>query len=182
MKKFAIGISAAALAIAGTAYAAHHEGRTSPDSDGDGVLTRAESQAHATAMFAKMDANNDGQLDQTDRAAHRQKKRTKMFDKLDADNDGSIARDEFMAFEGHGKRGRMGRHGGKGHGRGHHGMKMMKMADTNGDGAVSQAEFTAGASKRFNSIDANSDGQITKEERQAHHQEMRGKWRDRTEG
>jgi Ca2+-binding EF-hand superfamily protein len=186
MKRIAIGLSAAALAIAGTAYAAHHEGRSMPDADGDGVVTRSESQAHAAAMFARMDANGDGQLDQTDRAAKRQERRAKMFEGLDADSNGSITRDEFMAFERPGKgmgkgeggwKHRMGHRGG-----GHHGKMMMKMADTNNDGAVSQAEFTASAGKRFDSIDANNDGQITKEERQAHHQEMRGKWRDRTDG
>ncbi|MDG2001891.1 MAG: EF-hand domain-containing protein [Novosphingobium sp.] len=187
MKKIAIGISAAALAIAGTAFAAHHEGRSNPDSNGDGVVTRSESQAHATAKFAKMDANGDGQLDQTDRAAKRQDRRAKMFAKLDANTDGSISRDEFMTFE----RPHKGKHGmsegGKKHrkgrrGGGRHGMKMMKMADTNNDGVVSQAEFAAAAGKRFDTIDANNDGQITKEERQAHRQERRGKWRNRTGG
>lgn len=188
MRKYVIGFSAAALAIAGTAYAAHHEGHPKPDSDGDGVVTRAEAQAHAAAMFAKMDVNSDGQIDQTDRDLRRQEMRSKMFAKLDADNDGSISRDEFMAFERPGKH----RHGmdgatedgpGKHHrwgGKGHRGGKMMKMADTNNDGKISQAEFIAAADKRFTAIDADNDGRITKEERQAYRQKMHGKWRDRS--
>jgi len=190
MKKLAIGLSAAALALTGTAFAAHHEGRIKPDSNGDGVVTRDESQSHALAMFAKLDVNNDGLLDTADRELRREQRREKMFAKLDSNNDGSISQDEFMAFEGPGKHGKaMGKPDGEGQGKHHRrgmrghggGMKMMKMADTNNDGAVSQDEFTAAAASRFAKIDANNDGQITKEERQAHRQEMRGKWRERHE-
>jgi len=188
MKKLAIGLSAAALALTGTAFAAHHEGRVKPDSDGDGVVTREESQAHALAMFAKLDVNNDGLLNTADRELRRKQRREKMFAKLDADNNGSISQDEFMAFEGPGKhRKGMGKADGEGPGKHHRrgmrghggGMKIMKMADSNNDGAVSHDEFTAAAANRFARIDSDNDGQITKEERQAHRQEMRGKWRDR---
>jgi hypothetical protein len=202
MKKIAIGFSVAALALSGSAIAAHHEGRPRADSDGDGVVTRAESQAHAEAMFAKLDENNDGKLDQTDRDARRERMKAKMFDKLDADQDGSVSREEFMAFEGH----RMGRHWGKGgmagrreggpgmdgprkyHGmgmrgsdgmgmRGRHGMMMG--ADTDNDGALSQAEFLAAAGKRFDAVDSDSDGKITLEDRQKKRQERPDTWRDR---
>jgi hypothetical protein len=191
MKKLMIGLSAGALALAGTAFAAHHEGHAKADADGDGVITRAEMQAHSAAMFARMDANSDGKLDQTDRDARRAERRTKMFDKLDADGNGSISRDEFMAFEREGKRGhRMGKHDGEGHGKhhrwgkrgGHHGMKMMKMADTDNDGAISQAEFTAAAEQRFAAADTNGDGQLTKEERDAYREQMRAKWRENRDG
>ena len=163
MNKLALGLSAAALAIGGTALAAHHEGHARPDGNGDDVVTRAESQAHALAMFAKFDANSDGQLDQADRALHREEMRKKMFAMLDTDKNGSLSRDEFMASQGPGKhRHGMGDAGHEGPGmhhrrggRGHHGGMMMKMADANGD------------------------GQITSEERQAHRQDMHGKWRDR---
>jgi hypothetical protein len=190
MKKLAIGLSAAVLALTGTAFAAHHEGRIKPDSNGDGVVTREESQAHALAMFAKLDVNNDGLLNAADHELRREQMREKMFAKLDADNNGSISQDEFMAFEGPGKhRKGMGKADGEGPGKHHRrgmrghggGMKMMKMADTNNDGAVSQDEFAAAAANRFARIDANNDGKISKEERQAHRQEMRGKWRDRPE-
>jgi hypothetical protein len=62
---------------------------------------------------------------------------------------------------GHGKRG------------GHHGMMMMGKADTDGDKAISQAEFQTAALARFDAADANKDGQVTAEERQA----QRGAWR-----
>ena len=59
--------------------------------------------------------------------------------------------------------------------RGHRGMAMMRRADTNGDKMISRAEFEAAALARFNRVDANKDGKITKEERQAHRAEMRSK-------
>ena len=74
------------------------------------------------------------------------------------------------ADAGEGKRdGMRGHHGKRG---GHHGM-MMGKADTNGDKAISQAEFQTAALARFDAADANKDGQVTAEERQA----QRGAWR-----
>jgi len=185
MKRLATGLAVVALALAGNAYAQRHDKWFNPDSNGDGVVTRDEAKAQASAMFARMDANHDGKLDQVDREAHRQQMRTMMFDRLDANHDGSISRDEFMAFQGpgqdsHGMRGpmAMGDHKGM---RGHRDM-MMKRADTNNDGVISKDEFLAAADKRFDSIDANHDGKITQEERQAHREQMREQWRGRTDG
>ncbi len=163
------------------------------DTDGNGVLTRAESQAHATQMFAKMDANRDGKLDAADRAAKRAEMQAKRFASLDADGNGSISKAEWdqhgadraakraergekRAEAGEGKRhhGMRGGHGKRG---GHHGM-MMGKADTDGDRAVSQAEFQTAALARFDAADANKDGQVTAEERQA----QRGAWRARRGG
>ena len=48
-------------------------------------------------------------------------------------------------------------------------------ADANGDKAISQAEFVAGALARFDRMDANKDGKVTAEERQAMRQAMRDK-------
>ncbi len=184
MKKITLGLSAFALATAGTALAAGHEGRMGPDANDDGVVTRAEAQAHAGKMFAKMDANNDGALNEADREARKAERKTKMFEALDADSNGQISRDEFMAFEHEGKRGKRGKHHRMGHGRDHHG-KMMKGADTNNDGAISEAEFTTAALARFDKTDTNNDGQVTREERRAAFKEMRGKWhgkaRDKSE-
>ena len=67
MKKLTIGLSVAALAIAGTAYAGQHGMRG--DGNGDGVVTRVEAQAKSAEMFARMDANSDGKIDAADREA-----------------------------------------------------------------------------------------------------------------
>ena len=160
------------------------------DADGNGTLTRAEAEAHATQMFARMDANKDGKIDAADRTAKRAEMQAKMFERIDADKDGSISRAEWdqhgadragkraesgdkRTEAGEGRKGKRhamrGHHGKRG---GHHAM-MMGKADTDGDKAISQAEFQTAALARFDAADANSDGQVTADERQA----QRAAWR-----
>lgn len=167
------------------------------DTDGNGALTRAEAQAQATQMFAKMDANKDGKVDLTDRAAQQAERQAKRFAAIDADGNGSISKAEWdqhgtdraaKRAERGAKRADAGeagddkRHAMRGPGKrgGHHGMRgggmrggMMAKADTNGDKAISQAEFQTAALARFDASDANKDGQVTAAERQA----QRGEWR-----
>jgi Ca2+-binding EF-hand superfamily protein len=50
-----------------------------------------------------------------------------------------------------------------------------KEMDTNGDGAISEAEFNAFHAKRFKEMEANSDGKITHDEMEAGHKKMMGK-------
>ncbi len=169
-------------------------GTAKGDAGGNGVLTRAEAQANAAQMFARMDANKDGKLDAADRSAQHAERQAKMFASLDADGNGSISKAEWDQHSadraakraergekraaageaGDGKRDGMrgGHHGKRG---GHYGMggRMMGKADTDGDKAVSQAEFQTAALARFDAADANKDGQVTAEERQA----QRGAWR-----
>jgi Ca2+-binding EF-hand superfamily protein len=198
MRKVSLAISAAALAFGGIAYAQMPMDHPKIDSNGDGVITRAEAQAGAAAMFARLDVNKDGKLDKSDREARRAEMREKVFAMLDTNKDGSISKQEFMADRdfGHGRMGDghrgpggpgMGDGDGPGmdghHGKqwGHHGgmMKMAKMADTNHDGAISQAEFMAAADKHFDMVDTNKDGQITKEERDAARAKMKAAWQAR---
>lgn len=193
-RKIALGLSLAATAMAGAAYAEQA-------AKGDGVTTRAEAQAKAQDAFARMDANKDGKLDQADRAA----RRTAAFDRIDADHNGQISRAEFDAMTPHGRRGSEAGRGPDGEGRGGHGMHrwggrggpdghmgrghrgggmmMGRMADVDKDGTVTQAEFTQTALQRFDRVDANKDGTVTKEERQAARtamrQQMRERWQDR---
>ncbi|WP_332817484.1 EF-hand domain-containing protein [Sphingopyxis sp.] len=191
MKKFSLLTLGAAL-VAVPVLAAPG-GAAKGDADGNGVLTRAEAQASATQMFAKMDANKDGKLDAADRTAQHAERHAKMFASLDADGNGSISKAEWDQHSadraekraergekraaageaGEGKRDVMrGHHGKRG---GHHGMgsRMMGKADTDGDKAISQAEFQTAALARFDAADANKDGQVTAEERKA----QRGEWR-----
>jgi hypothetical protein len=181
-RKLALGLSLAAITVAGTAYA-EQAARAKRDADGNGVVTSAEAQTHAAAWFARMDANNDGKIDRADREA----RRSARFDRLDVDKNGQLSRAEFsarpqrgpdaMSQRGpeEGKRHRWGR-------RGHRGMMMGRMADANRDGAVTQAEFTAAARQRFERMDGNKDGQVTSEERQAAREAMRERWRNRAGG
>lgn len=178
MKKTTLAIAVsliATTAVAGIASAA-----SGPNAR-DGVTTRAEAQSNAGQMFARMDANKDGKIDSADRAAHQ----AEMFDKLDADRNGSISRDEFAnAHPPRGEGDRQARRGGPdgqdgprmgGRHRGgdRMGMMMVRMADADKNGSVTQAEFTTAALAHFDRADANKDGQLTREERRASHQQMR---------
>jgi Ca2+-binding EF-hand superfamily protein len=101
------------------------------------------------------------------------------FDRLDANKDGMISRDEFEKgreqriekrivmrekFKDARKDGKLGEmrmhhRGGMG------GARMIVMADTDHDGKITLPEAEAMALKHFDEMDANHDGQITREER-----------------
>ncbi|WP_411341760.1 hypothetical protein V6U71_08075 [Sphingopyxis sp. J-6] len=198
MKKITLFTLGAAL-IAVPALAA--PGGKMGDADGNGVLTRAEVQANAVQRFANMDANKDGKIDATDHAARRAEMQAKRFAALDANSDGSVSKAEWdqhgadraakraerkekraaAGEAGEGQRDGMRGHHGK---RGGHGMRggrggWMK-ADANGDKAITQAEFETAALARFDRLDANKDGQVTAEERQAQREAWKAKaaeWR-----
>ncbi|WJY19370.1 EF-hand domain-containing protein [Alteriqipengyuania flavescens] len=172
MKRLTIAISTAALLAGGAAYA------QSADRNAD--TTRAEAIERTAERFAKMDANDDGVLDAEDREA----RAGQMFDRLDANGDGMISRTEFETHhaerreqraERRGERGeRQEREWGRRGGRGHRGdMAMMRRADTDGNGAISQAEFQAAALARFDRADADNNGVVTAAEKQSARAAMR---------
>jgi len=174
MKKFTLAAATAALAMTATAlFAAPGDAKRGPASGGDGTMTRAEVQAQVAERFARADANGDGVLNQADQAA----RTAQMFDRIDTDKNGSISRAEFAAAH-DGMRGEMGgdramqgsggRMGGRMGGAG----AMLRMADTNNDGAITRDEAMAAAVKVFDRMDANKDGQVTRAERQAAMQAM----------
>jgi hypothetical protein len=188
-KQIALGLSLAVLIGAGGAYAAQDRVKPKLDADGNGVITRAEAQTGAAAMFTRMDLNHDGKLDQADRQLRRETMKTRMFERLDADNNGELTKAEFLVDRGPGRGASAGGkdgdagasgHFGRGHGRRGGGaaglMAMAKMADTNGDGAISQAEFSAAALARFDAMDTNKDGQVTVAERQAARAQTKAGW------
>ena len=77
-----------------------------------------------------------------------------------------LAAASFLVFGG-------GPDGHAGHGRGG---ERLKAADTNGDGMISRAESAAlpRIAQQFDQIDANRDGQVTKDELRAFHQQHHG--------
>jgi Ca2+-binding EF-hand superfamily protein len=185
MKKLTLGLTVAALALAGTAYAAPGEARR--DAPRDGVTTRAEVEARAADTFTRLDVNRDGKIDRSDREQRRASMLDARFDRLDANSDGQLSKSEFAsrAALAQGREGSELRHG-KGHRRGH-GMRHMGMRNGAGhgagaDGAVTQAEFAAAALQRFDRMDANHDGSVTAEERQAMRAEMREHRQERRQG
>ncbi len=63
------------------------------------------------------------------------------------------------------------------HKRGEH--PMFAEQDANKDGTVSEEEFLNFGKKKFGEIDADHNGQITKEEAQKHHEARREKWKEK---
>lgn len=195
MRKHLLILSAATLGLLGTAVVAQPSGPMA-----DKTVTRAEAEAKAGEHFAKADVNKDGKLDQADREARKGER----FKKLDTDGNGSISQAEFAAAhqgKGMGKGAGMGgehagmkhdgmkqggmqqggmRHGGKHGMRGGKGggMMMMRMADTNKDGAITRAEFVGASLKHFDMADGNKDGSVTPDERKAAMQKMREHMKD----
>lgn len=206
MKKSVFAISVTAAALAGSAVMAQSPmSKASPDRNvtraeatahatarfqrmdinGDGVVDAADRAARAEQRFSKADTNGDGELSQIemtamhqarkarhtaanqDRAEQRQARMAERFAKMDADQSGGLSQAELSAMhEMRGKRG--GKRGG---------MRMLAMADTNGDKAISSAEFTAAAIARFDRADANGDGTLTTAERKAAREAMRAEWK-----
>jgi hypothetical protein len=181
MRKLTFSIALSTLATATVALAAPGMGgHKMPQGD----VTRAQAEAAAGERFARMDANGDGLINQADREA----RRAKMIARLDTDKDGTVSAEERAAARANRPEGaRAGKRGGDhaGHagmagkrmaGRG---MGMMKMADTDGNGALSRAEFTAAALKRFDRIDADRNGTVTETERKTAREAMRAQWQAR---
>ena len=159
------------------------------------VQLRADVASRTQRMFALLDANRDGVLDQPELAAAGKRwdrpreagsgmapdrmpmDRNAMFDRIDANHDGTISRAEFASAPMH--------HDGMAGGRGErrHGMgggmrggmaRLWTMADANRDGRVMLQEATTMALQHFDRLDSNRDGQLTPEERAAGRAMMRG--------
>jgi Ca2+-binding EF-hand superfamily protein len=129
------------------------------------VATAApEGQGRGAERFKQADTNGDGMISRDEAKAL--PRILKHFDEIDANHDGQITADELRAFH----QAHRGEHG-KDHG------AFFKKLDTDGDGRISRAEAQAAPrlAERFDAIDANKDGYITKEELQAAHAKRAGK-------
>ncbi len=145
MKIYLIAAALASTAIGGIAYAMDI---TPPaptrtlrgDTNNDGKISRAEYVAGATARFAALDVNKDGNLTgdelRTGRKGHGMHRMGGRFD-------GARGQD-------------MERRGGAGRG--------MARVDTDGDGRISRAEHMAQSAQRFQRMDTNGDGVVDKTE------------------
>jgi hypothetical protein len=146
------------------------------DSNKDGTITNAEIDAARTKRFEDFKAFDGGHaMVMGDPNA--------AFDRLDTNKDGAISREEFAKAheqrverrvekraerKNSPKEGKeVRRHVMRMHGPGGFGGGMMKMADANKDGQITQAEAEALALQHFDKMDTNRDGQVTPEERRA---------------
>ncbi len=131
-----LGVAIGCGAIAGAVEAreAERPGFEALDSNADGQLTKAELKAHRAARFARADSNGDGLLSleemQAGAQARASKRAARMLDRLDSNDDGLLSQDEIASA----------RRGGPD--------RMFQRADTDGDGALTKAEFDAVAGKR----------------------------------
>lgn len=166
----------------------HRGGLFQSDSNSDGVVTRAEFDAGRDSMFARLDANSDGQLAREEMRAGRHGRRggghrgAFMMRGADANEDGQITRDEFLArpieqfnrldrnsdgvlsADEQPQRRERGEDDGPRHDRGER-----PNPDANGDNLISRDEFAAMGGTMFDRLDANDDGQVTREEARAAH-------------
>ena len=151
-----------------------HAAPVKADADGNRIVTKVEAIAAADARFAKIDVNGDGTVNAADRTAMM----AKLFVMMDSDKNGAISQSEFLAAHEAGaerradrrelRMERIGTSMREGRQRGRFGaMAMIARADTNGDKAVSQAEYRTAIDARFSKADANQDDSISIEERQA---------------
>lgn len=180
------GVAALALTVvASSAFAAQPQDRRGARVEGP--VTRAEFVERRTERLRAQDANGDGQVTreemQAGRAAHRSERAEARFSRLDANGDGLISRDEFAAAaEARPERAeRPGRRGVRGSGpRGMDGERARPMARHGAErgperradrlaerGPIVIAEVEARAAEQFARMDANGDGVISVEERQA---------------
>lgn len=115
----------------------------------------------------KYDLNADGMLQQ----AEYDIKVLDKFQNMDDDSNGVLTGEEMSGHRGKGKDKHCSKHKRKSN-------KWMSEADSDGDGEITQYEFTTMAQKHFAAKDANSDGAVSGEEmkawHKAHREEMRG--------
>jgi len=169
-----LSIYAGLMVLSVTSAAALHAAPVKANADGNRVITKSETMASADARFAKIDVNGDGTLNAADRTAMV----AKLFVIMDTDKNGAISQSEFMAAHEAGverradrRERRMVRIGASMREERQRdrlrAIAMMARADTNGDKSVTQAEYRAAIDARFSKADANQDGDISIEERQA---------------
>lgn len=163
------------------------------DANSDGVLTRAEFDAGRTAMFTRLDSDNNDELTREEMRAMRGEHRGRRghggggmhsLARADANNDGNITREEFLARPTE----RFNQLDANNDGvisaterpqRGERGDRRERRADrpnmdANNDGSISRAEFAAMGAAMFERLDANDDGRVSQEEARAGHGQRRG--------
>ncbi|MBS0256933.1 EF-hand domain-containing protein [Agrobacterium deltaense] len=139
------------------------------DSNKDGKISKEEFAARQDALFTEIDKDKDGSITPKEMREYRQAKmeafraanpRPEREDAKAEDGKGPEGkRAERHAEREHGGRfghKGWGKHGGKGAG-----FALIRWADTDENGQVSKAEFTAAGEKMFERLDKNKDGVIS---------------------
>ncbi|HEV2081545.1 MAG TPA: EF-hand domain-containing protein [Brevundimonas sp.] len=144
------------------------------DKDGDGRVSKAEFVDGRLARLTALDADRDGTVSAAEMQAGREARRAagadRAFGRMDANGDGAVTRAEFDASRaGRGERRaeRGERRGGRGMHRGGGRRGGMER------GPVVIADARTRAEQGFARLDANGDGYVSAEERQAQRAERR---------
>ncbi len=181
------GLAAFALALPMTSQAEPgNRGHGGPggilkvmDADGDGQVTRAEAETAIATRFAEIDANSDGYVTQEEMQTYREAKRADMRERWASRADRPAGADRPGRRAGNreanpermeARRARMAERA----------AERWAAMDTDGDGRLSLAEFTAARVQHFDRVDTNSDGVVTVDEADAAREAMkerRGQWR-----
>jgi len=107
-------------------------------------------------LIQMLDTDKDGRVSREESSKAAVERANQRFDQLDANKDGYITQEEVDAARKK-VRGEMGKRG----------AEAWKAADKDGDGAISRSEAEAGMPmlfRRFDQLDANKDGKITRDE------------------
>ena len=160
------------------------------DADRNGAISKTEVDALHSERFKGFEGRNHAMTAGDPNAA---------FDRLDVNKDGYVGRDEFAKAreerierrverrekvadgaprDGKEVRKFVSRH----HRGGGFGGRMIVMADTNSDGQITLAEAETMALQHFDQMDANKDGQVTREERRAGRPMMIKQFREEKKG
>ncbi|WCK02323.1 EF-hand domain-containing protein [Agrobacterium tumefaciens] len=127
------------------------------DTNKDGKITKEEFAARQDALFAEIDKDKDGSITPKEIREYRQAK-MEAFRAAHPRPEGDAAKgpEGKRAEREHGGRQGWGKHGGKGAA-----YALFRTADTDENGQVSKAEFTAAGEKMFERLDRNKDGVIS---------------------
>src|SRR5262245_41931255 len=137
MKRFmSFAICVLALLLGPAAFAQDRQGQPVPSQRGGPGREK---------RMKRLDVNNDGSISRDEWKGNPQ-----VFERIDKNGDGSLTREELIAAAP-----RQARHS-------HPGGRIIQM-DTNNDNQISRDEWK-GEPKRFDRLDVNSDGVITREE------------------
>lgn len=179
---FALAMPLAAQAGPGKGHRGHGAHLMQMDANADGNITLAEADAALAARFATIDADSNGFVTRDEMKAHHEAKRAEMKANWEARKaeaeaagepvrEGKMKRDKDPAKAAERKAKRAEK-----------AAEHWAAMDTDSDGQLSAAEFTAEHIKFFAKMDADSDGTITKAEldaAKAETKERRGEWRDK---
>ncbi len=171
---FSLGASGA-LALPNGPHEMGHDGRPGPmhlfemaDTNGDDQISTQEARAARANLFDRLDENENGFLDKSERKfpkfkhrkhtkKHGQKRKSHRKMAADTNQDGVISWDEFSNAR----------------------SPLFDRLDTNHDGIISKTEHLAAKKRRFAKFDINQDGQLDKADRTAAKTEMQARRKER---